>query len=98
MIVDVHSHVPSHIDTVPPEEEISSSIIRPDRAIRMTNSYDDFFEAMKPVDRVISFGIAMPADRPAVLGKYKDAKSYREPCKECIRTSFTTGQTKWVEE
>ncbi len=69
MIIDVHTHVPSHIDTVPPEEEISSSITRPDRAVRLTYTYDDFFEAMKPVDRVISFGIAMPADRPAVIGE-----------------------------
>ena len=29
---------------------------------------------MKPVDKVISFGIAMPADRPAIIGKYKDMK------------------------
>ena len=77
MIVDVHSHVPSHIDTVPPEEEISSSIIRTDRAVRLTTTYDDFFEAMKPVDRVVSFGIAMPADRPAVIGE-KDMKKVND--------------------
>ena len=69
MIIDVHTHVPSHIDTVPPEEEMRESKMRPDRAVRLTTTYDDFFEAMKLVDRVISFGIAMPADRPAIIGK-----------------------------
>lgn len=77
MIIDVHSHVPSHIDTVPPEEEAWESKMRPDRAVRLTTTYDDFFEAMKLVDRVISFGIAMPADRPAVIGK-KDSKTVND--------------------
>jgi len=77
MIIDVHSHVPSHIDTVPPEEEAWESKMRPDRAVRLTTTYDDFFEAMKLVDRVISFGIAMPADRPAVIGK-KDMKTVND--------------------
>jgi len=77
MIVDVHTHVPSHIDTVPPEEEAWESKMRPDRAVRLTTTYDDFFEAMKPVDRVISFNIAMPADRSAVIGK-KDMKAVND--------------------
>jgi len=77
MIVDVHTHVPSHIDNVPSEEEMRESKMRPDRAVRLTTTYDDFFEAMKLVDRVISFGIAMPADRPAVIGK-KDMKAVND--------------------
>ncbi len=77
MIIDVHSHVPSHIDTVPPEEEVRESKMRPDRAVRLTTTYDDFFEAMKLVDRVISFGIAMPADRPAIIGE-KDMKKVND--------------------
>ncbi len=77
MIVDVHTHVPSHIDTVPPEEEASNSIWRPDKVVRSTTTYDDFFEAMKLVDRVISFGIAMPADRPALIGK-RDMKTVND--------------------
>ena len=77
MIVDMHTHVPSHIDTVPPEEERQDHKMRPDRAVRLTTTYDDFFEAMKPVDRVISFGIAMPADRPAVIGK-RDMKAVND--------------------
>ncbi len=78
MVVDVHTHVPSHIDTVPPEEEGQESKMRPDRAVRLTTTYGDFFEAMKLVDRVISFGIAMPADRPAVMGGEKDMKKVND--------------------
>lgn len=77
MIVDVHTHVPSHTDTVPPEEEKLDNIMRPGKALRLTTTYDDFLEAMKPVDRVISFGIAMPADRPAVIGK-RDMKAVND--------------------
>ena len=77
MIIDVHSHVPSHVDTVPPEEKVWESKMRPDRAVRLTTTYGDFFKAMEPVDRVISFGIAMPADRPAVIGE-KDMKKVND--------------------
>jgi len=73
MIVDVHTHVPTHVSEVPPEEEIVNKQMRPDRSIRITTNHHDFFKAIEPVDRVISFGIAMPPDRPAVIGE-KDAK------------------------
>ncbi|KPK24869.1 MAG: hypothetical protein AMJ70_00725, partial [Dehalococcoidia bacterium SG8_51_3] len=73
MIVDVHTHVPTHVSEVPPEEEIVNKQMRPDRPIRITTNHHDFFKAIEPVDRVISFGIAMPPDRPAVIGE-KDAK------------------------
>jgi predicted TIM-barrel fold metal-dependent hydrolase len=77
MIIDVHSHVPSHVDDVPREERVWDSKMRPDRAVRLTTTYGDFFKAMEPVDRVISFGIAMPADRPAVIGE-KDMKKVND--------------------
>ena len=73
MIVDVHTHVPTHVSEVPAGEEIVNKQMRPDKAVRITTSHHDFFTAMEPVDRVISFGIAMPPDRPAVIGE-KDAR------------------------
>lgn len=73
MIVDVHTHVPTHVSEVPAGEEIVNKQMRPDRPVRITTTHHDFFKAMEPVDRVISFGIAMPPDRPAVIGE-KDAK------------------------
>jgi len=73
MIVDVHTHVPTHVSEVPAGEEIENTKMRADRPIRITTTHSDFFKAMAPVDRVISFGIAMPPDRPAVIGE-RDAK------------------------
>jgi len=51
--------------------------MRPDRPVRITTTHHDFFKAMESVDRVISFGIAMPPDRPAVIGE-KDAKKVND--------------------
>jgi len=45
MIIDVHSHVPSHVDDVPREERVWDSKMRPDRAVRLTTTYGDFFKA-----------------------------------------------------
>jgi predicted TIM-barrel fold metal-dependent hydrolase len=69
MIVDVHTHVPTHVSEVPPGEEIVDTKMRADRPIRITTTHRDFFKAMEAVDRVVSFGIAMPPDRPAVIGE-----------------------------
>ena len=69
MIVDVHTHVPTHVSEVPPAEEIVDTKMRADRPIRITTTHSDFFKAMEAVDRVVSFGIAMPPDRPAVIGE-----------------------------
>jgi predicted TIM-barrel fold metal-dependent hydrolase len=77
MIVDVHTHVPTHVSEVPPGEEIINTQMRPDKPVRVTTTHSDFFKAMKMVDRVISFGIAMPPDRPAVIGE-KDAKKVND--------------------
>jgi hypothetical protein len=77
MIVDVHTHVPTHVSEVPPEEEIVNQQMRPDKPVRITTTHSDFFKAMKPVDRVISFGIAMPPNRPAVIGE-KDARKVND--------------------
>lgn len=77
MIVDVHTHVPTHVSEVPPSEEIVNKQMRPDKPVRLTTTHRNFFKAMEPVDRVISFGIAMPPDRPAVIGE-KDAKKVND--------------------
>jgi len=59
MIVDAHTHTPTHVNAVPKEEERWATVNRPDRAVKMTTSYEEYFEAMRPVDRAICFGIAM---------------------------------------
>ena len=73
MIVDVHTHVPTHVSEVPPAEEIVNTKVRADKPIRITTTHRDFFKTMEAVDKVISFGLAMPPDRPTVIGE-KDAR------------------------
>jgi len=58
LIVDVHTHVPTYRDSVPPGSEVWNKVFRPDKAVRVTYTFQDYLEAMKPVDRAIVFGIA----------------------------------------
>ena len=58
MIIDVHTHTPSHYKTVDPEAEEYDAKMRPDRLIKMTNSVDEYLQDMAPVNVAIVFGIA----------------------------------------
>lgn len=65
MIIDIHTHTPPYRDKVPEEEMTVNPMWRPDKAMSSTYNWDDYLEAMKPVDRVIVFNIAFrPTDRP----------------------------------
>ncbi len=59
MIVDVHTHIPTHPEGVPEGEERTSTVIRPDRPAQLSGSFDDYIRRMEPVDKAIVFGIAM---------------------------------------
>ena len=58
MIVDVHTHLATHQNAVPSEHVRTDEVMRPDRPVRLTNTVDDYLEAMAPVDRTFVFGIA----------------------------------------
>ncbi len=58
MIIDVHTHTPTHRDAVPDDELVINQVWRPDRAVRATTSWDDYFAGQRPADRSIVFGIA----------------------------------------
>ena len=58
MIVDVHTHLPTHDDPVPDEELEFDTAMRPGRKVRLTNSVQDYLDAMGPVDAAFAFGIA----------------------------------------
>lgn len=63
MIVDVHTHTPSHIDHIPEDEMVINDKWRPDKAVPATRTWADYMKAMEPVDKAIVFGIArMPGD------------------------------------
>jgi predicted TIM-barrel fold metal-dependent hydrolase len=68
MIVDVHTHTPTHRDAVPPEDVVENDKWRPDRVVRATSSWADYDEAASAVDASIAFTIARDRERvdPAV--------------------------------
>ncbi|MCH7734448.1 MAG: amidohydrolase [Chloroflexi bacterium] len=58
MIVDVHTHLPSHPDSVPASDEIAMSVHRSGTPVRFTQTVAEYLEAMEPVDKAFLFGIA----------------------------------------
>ena len=58
MIVDVHTHLPTHMDTVPPDEMNYETTMRSGEKVQLTNTIDDYLRDMGPVDRAFIFGIA----------------------------------------
>ena len=59
MIIDVHTHTPSHSKSIDQSEEEYDTKMRPDRPIKMTNSVDEYLQDMVPVNFAIVFGIAI---------------------------------------
>jgi predicted TIM-barrel fold metal-dependent hydrolase len=57
MIVDVHTHTPTHVTAVPADERQPNATWRPDRLVEAAVSWDDYLAAMQPVDRACVFGI-----------------------------------------
>ncbi len=57
MLVDVHTHTPTHRDAVPPDERQLNSQWRPDRVVDAAVSWADYMTAMEMVDRACVFGI-----------------------------------------
>ena len=58
MIVDVHTHLPTHNAAVPDDEVELDTAMRPGRQVRLTISANDYLDAMAPVDAAFAFGIA----------------------------------------
>ena len=68
MIIDVHTHLPTHGAAVPEDEQVVDRVMRPDRAVTLTNSGDDYLRDMGPVDRAFVFGIAGVPGAPQTFG------------------------------
>ena len=58
MIVDVHTHLPTHPDTVPDSEQLTDTVMLSGETVRLTNSVDDYLRAMAPVDKAFILPIA----------------------------------------
>ncbi|MBN6040866.1 amidohydrolase family protein [Amycolatopsis sp. 195334CR] len=64
MIVDVHSHTPTHREPVPPDERRVYSNWRTDRDVSTTNSWADYDREMAAADVTIVFNIAVDDPEP----------------------------------
>lgn len=60
MIVDVHTHTPTHVDVVPPEEEMSYGGWHDGPPVRTTNTWADYERTLEGADVSIVFNIDTP--------------------------------------
>lgn len=67
MIVDVHTHTPTHRDAVPADEVVVNHAWRPDRPVQATTTYDDHDRAQRDggVDVALVFNIAVRSPQGA---------------------------------
>jgi uncharacterized protein len=63
VIVDVHSHVPTHRDVIPAGEWIENAKWRPDRVVAATTTWADYDQAFADIDVSIAFTIARDRTR-----------------------------------
>jgi len=77
MIVDAHTHTPSHRDAVPDSERLVNTRWRPDREVVATNSWADYDAGCKAADVTIAFNIAV-RDPVRTTGIPSDASRINE--------------------
>ena len=58
MIVDVHTHLPTHMSEVPPDQIYTEETMRSGETVRLTNSIDDYLSDIEILDKAFLFGIA----------------------------------------
>jgi uncharacterized protein len=57
-VIDVHTHVPTHRDTVPADELVVNEAWRPDRPVAATTTWAEYERAFAAVDVSVAFTIA----------------------------------------
>jgi predicted TIM-barrel fold metal-dependent hydrolase len=83
VIVDVHTHTPTHRDAVPAGELRVYDRWLPDRSIVTTRSWEEYAEAFEEVDISIVFNIAVP-DPLAATGLPTDPTRINESTAEFV--------------
>ena len=58
MIVDVHTHLPSHRDSIPADEMRTETAMRSGETVQLTNTIADYLRSIEPLDKAFLFGIA----------------------------------------
>lgn len=84
MIVDVHTHTPSHTGIVPPNARRAFAKWRNDRTVVVTTTWDDFAAAAAPVDVSIVFNIAADDPLGGVGAPPADAKWINDSTAEFV--------------
>src|SRR5712692_8846369 len=83
MIVDVHTHTPSHRDVVPPDELVLNTAWRSDRAVAATTTWADYAAAF---DGVVDVSIAcLIAAGPDQTGLAVDVGRINDRTAEFVR-------------
>lgn len=62
-MIDIHSHVPTHRDAVPPDELVVNDKWRPDRPVAATTTWADYEAAFADVEVSAAFTIARNRER-----------------------------------
>src|SRR5258708_15499448 len=66
MIVDIHTHTPTHVKAVPLDERQPNALGRRERVVEAAVGWDDSLAAMQAVDRACVLGIRLKGgDMPA---------------------------------
>ena len=63
MIVDVHTHTPTHRDHVPPDEVVVNTAWRPDRPVAATTTWADFAQMEREANLDVSITCLIAAGR-----------------------------------
>ena len=75
IIVDVHTHTPTHEHTVPPSEVEVVTLNRPDKPVTRTYTWQQYLDAMAPIRKACVFGVKRVA---AHIPRVRGAKLLRE--------------------
>jgi len=89
MIVDVHTHLPSHQDTVPLGDMVTETAMRSGEAVQLTNSIADYLRDMEAVDKAFIFGIAprpwLPEKPVLFTGGWPEGNNHNDVASETAK-------------
>ena len=89
MIVDVHTHLPSHQDTVPLGDMVTETAMRSGETVQLTNSIADYLRDMEAVDKAFIFGIAprpwLPEKQVLLTGGWPEGNNHNDVASETAK-------------
>jgi predicted TIM-barrel fold metal-dependent hydrolase len=83
LIIDVHTHTPSHRESVPPDEAVVNTAWRPDRAVAATTTWADYARMADEAAVDVSITCLIAADRGST-GLYVDVSRINDITAEFV--------------